>query len=96
MNGLQVLIAKGRKEKRRGALEGNYGPVSREMFSECVVVEGELPAELDGMYMRNGSNPFFDPVASTHWFEGARHERWNACMCCAPPCAALTHLSFTH
>jgi hypothetical protein len=27
VNGLQVLIAKGRKNKRRGALAGNYAPV---------------------------------------------------------------------
>lgn len=27
MNGLQVLIAKGRKNKRRNALAGNYAPV---------------------------------------------------------------------
>lgn len=49
-------------------LAGNYGPVRREVFSaECEVVAGELPAELDGVYMRNGSNPFYDPYASYHW-----------------------------
>eukprot|EP00882_Tetradesmus_deserticola_P000837 GHRQ01000910.1.p1 GENE.GHRQ01000910.1~~GHRQ01000910.1.p1 ORF type:complete len:541 (+),score=256.87 GHRQ01000910.1:282-1904(+) len=71
VNGLQVLIAKGRKNKRRNALAGNYGPVRREVFKEqCEVVEGELPAELDGVYIRNGSNPYYDPYASYHWFEG--------------------------
>eukprot|EP00879_Flechtneria_rotunda_P014999 GHRR01015673.1.p1 GENE.GHRR01015673.1~~GHRR01015673.1.p1 ORF type:complete len:253 (+),score=75.61 GHRR01015673.1:215-973(+) len=71
VNGLQVLIAKGRKHKRRGALQGNYAPIKTEIFKqECQVVSGELPAELDGMYMRNGSNPYYEPYASFHWFEG--------------------------
>jgi carotenoid cleavage dioxygenase len=49
-------------------LAGNYGPIRQEVFkAQCEVVEGELPAELDGVYMRNGSNPFYDPYASYHW-----------------------------
>jgi carotenoid cleavage dioxygenase len=71
VNGLQVLIAKGRKQKRRSALAGNYGPVKSEVYlKECEVVAGKLPAELDGMYLRNGSNPYYEPYASYHWFEG--------------------------
>eukprot|EP00878_Enallax_costatus_P010867 GHUV01011347.1.p2 GENE.GHUV01011347.1~~GHUV01011347.1.p2 ORF type:complete len:199 (+),score=59.97 GHUV01011347.1:2000-2596(+) len=71
VNGLQVLIAKGRKQKRRNALKGNYGPVKTEVYLQnCEVVSGALPAELDGMYMRNGSNPYYEPYASYHWFEG--------------------------
>eukprot|EP00775_Hariotina_reticulata_P011168 gene11168-11318_t len=71
VNGLQVIIAKGRKHKRRNALQGNYGPVSTQIFQqECEVVAGQLPQELDGIYMRNGSNPIYEPYASYHWFEG--------------------------
>jgi len=35
--------------------------------AQCVVVAGALPHELDGVYMRNGSNPYFDPVANYMW-----------------------------
>ena len=47
------------------------GPIKAEVYlKDCEVVSGELPAELDGMYMRNGSNPYYEPYASYHWFEG--------------------------
>lgn len=35
--------------------------------AKCEVVAGELPADLDGVFMRNGSNPFYDPYAGYHW-----------------------------
>ena len=40
VNGLQVLIAKGRKNKRRNALQGNYAPVH---VSSCC---GTLPLHM--------------------------------------------------
>lgn len=38
---------------------------------KCEVVAGELPAELDGVFMRNGSNPYYDPYAGYHWWASA-------------------------
>lgn len=49
-------------------LAGNYGPIEHELDAEQLEVEGEIPAEIDGTYMRNG----FNPVSgwSDHWFFG--------------------------
>ena len=38
-------------------LEGNFGPVSREVESTRLEVTGAIPPELSGLYVRNGSNP---------------------------------------
>ncbi len=35
---------------------------------ELVVVEGKLPAGLDGAFVRNGPNPLLKPVAGYHWW----------------------------
>lgn len=51
-------------------LEGNYGPVKEEITADTLKVIGQLPAELDGMYVRNGPNPQFPPLGGYHWFEG--------------------------
>jgi 8'-apo-carotenoid 13,14-cleaving dioxygenase len=52
-------------------LEGNYAPVSEEVTAFDLPVIGELPAELNGRYLRNGPNPVaeVDP-ATHHWFVG--------------------------
>lgn len=49
-------------------LQGNFAPVTEELDVAELEVEGEIPAELDGQYMRNG----FNPVSGTsdHWFFG--------------------------
>jgi carotenoid cleavage dioxygenase len=49
-------------------LEGNFAPVTREVETTALHVEGRIPAGLDGLYVRNGSNPLtgFSP----HWFLG--------------------------
>ncbi len=53
-------------------LSGNYAPVSEEVTAFDLPVEGELPAELNGRYLRNGPNPAEMPEdpASHHWFLG--------------------------
>jgi len=48
----------------------NFAPVHEEVTAENLPVVGELPAELDGMYVRNGPNPQFDPIGRYHWFDG--------------------------
>ncbi|MGH1502145.1 MAG: carotenoid oxygenase family protein [Acidimicrobiales bacterium] len=52
-------------------LEGNYAPVTEEVTAFDLAVEGELPAELDGRYVRNGPNPSGEVDPETHhWFLG--------------------------
>jgi carotenoid cleavage dioxygenase-like enzyme len=46
---------------------GNYAPVQDELTEFDLVVEGAIPPELDGWYLRNGPNP---RQATGHWFTG--------------------------
>ena len=34
------------------------------------VLEGEIPEDLHGVYVRNGPNPQHEPVGRYHWFDG--------------------------
>ena len=49
-------------------LRGNYAPVTDEVSAERLVVEGAIPPELNGRYLRNGPNP--TSGTSPHWFFG--------------------------
>jgi carotenoid cleavage dioxygenase-like enzyme len=49
-------------------LRGNFAPVTREIEAVDLAVEGALPRELSGLYVRNGSNP--KPGWAPHWFLG--------------------------
>ncbi|MGH3744699.1 MAG: carotenoid oxygenase family protein [Mycobacteriales bacterium] len=52
-------------------LEGAYAPVRDESTAFDLPVTGELPAELDGRYLRNGPNPLLAPDPEKyHWFAG--------------------------
>jgi carotenoid cleavage dioxygenase-like enzyme len=46
---------------------GNYTPVSDELTAFDLQVEGAIPPELNGWYLRNGPNPRH---ATQHWFTG--------------------------
>ncbi|MDT5009389.1 MAG: hypothetical protein QOH57_1006 [Mycobacterium sp.] len=48
-------------------LKGNYAPIADELTAFDLPVEGSIPADLDGWYLRNGPNP---RVATGHWFAG--------------------------
>ena len=48
-------------------MRGNYAPVPDELTEYDLPVEGAIPPELDGWYLRNGSNP---RTATGHWFFG--------------------------
>ncbi|HVU00428.1 MAG TPA: carotenoid oxygenase family protein [Polyangiaceae bacterium] len=49
-------------------MQFNYGPVAEERTETTLEVVGTIPPELDGLYLRNGSNPKHgDPG---HWFIG--------------------------
>ena len=47
--------------------DDNYAPVTDELTEFDLPVEGAIPAELDGWYLRNGPNP---RQATAHWFTG--------------------------
>jgi len=50
---------------------GPYEAVTTEStIADLVVLAGEIPADLDGLFVRNGSNPAFDPPGRYHWFDG--------------------------
>ncbi|MBD2258385.1 carotenoid oxygenase family protein [Pseudanabaena sp. FACHB-2040] len=51
-------------------LTGNFAPVETELTVDELLVVGELPAELNGMFVRNGPNPQFSPLGRYHWFDG--------------------------
>ncbi|GGZ81533.1 retinal pigment epithelial membrane protein [Streptomyces subrutilus] len=45
-------------------LSGRYAPVTEEVDEVGLAVTGELPDDLDGLYLRNGPNPRFSPIGS--------------------------------
>ena len=49
-------------------LRGNWAPVVNEVTDNALVVEGSIPPELDGLYVRTGPNP--KSGTSPHWFFG--------------------------
>jgi carotenoid cleavage dioxygenase-like enzyme len=46
---------------------GDYAPVADELTAFDLPVEGTIPAQLNGWYLRNGPNP---RQATAHWFTG--------------------------
>ncbi len=52
-------------------LRGPYEAVDTEStIAGLEVLSGEIPADLEGLFVRNGSNPAFDPPGRYHWFDG--------------------------
>jgi carotenoid cleavage dioxygenase-like enzyme len=49
-------------------LQGNFAPVYDERTDTELPVRGSIPPELNGLYVRNGSNP--QKADSPHWFFG--------------------------
>ncbi|ARN76360.1 hypothetical protein BST96_09860 [Oceanicoccus sagamiensis] len=49
-----------------------YCPIHNELTDSAITVEGEIPADLSGLYLRNGTNSPFDRTDSRrHMFNGA-------------------------
>ncbi len=46
----------------------NYKPVAQEIDSHDLPTQGTIPAELNGLLLRNGPNPDLSPT--NHWFSG--------------------------
>lgn len=53
-------------------LHGNFRPVTGQEHRAvaCEVVEGEIPADLEGLFVRNGPNPLPGWTKRYHWFDG--------------------------
>ena len=51
-------------------LKGIYAPVRKEVTALDLEVEGEIPRDLYGAYLRNGPNPLNAPEGMHHWFDG--------------------------
>src|SRR5688572_17998101 len=51
-------------------LGGPYEATREEFTLEGLEVVGEIPDDLNGVYVRNGPNPQFDPRGRYHWFDG--------------------------
>jgi carotenoid cleavage dioxygenase len=52
-------------------LETIFAPVREETTADALeVIAGEVPRDLEGVYVRNGPNPRFDPAGRYHWFDG--------------------------
>ena len=53
-------------------LQGYFAPMGAECDAPDLVVEGEVPADLNGTYYRNGPDPLHGPREGDvyHWFDG--------------------------
>lgn len=52
------------------ALDGNNAPIDREDVFEDMQVIGEVPADLNGLYVRNGPNAYYPPQWRYHAYDG--------------------------
>ena len=52
------------------ALSGNSAPVLQEDVFDDLTVIGQVPADLNGLYVRNGPNAFFPPEWRYHAYDG--------------------------
>jgi carotenoid cleavage dioxygenase-like enzyme len=62
------MSAPGVVDDRPFYLTGNYAPVFEELTAHDLPVDGAIPPELNGRYLRNGPNP--KDGTSSHWFLG--------------------------
>ncbi len=51
-------------------LQGNYAAVEERSVMNELEVTGKLPSFLEGIYVRNGANPQFEPEGGHHLFDG--------------------------
>ncbi|WP_431775090.1 carotenoid oxygenase family protein [Streptomyces cucumeris] len=59
-----TAYAAGFDPSRVAHLGGRFAPVTEEVDAVDLEITGELPEELDGVYLRNGPNPRFTPIGS--------------------------------
>ncbi|KAL8506204.1 hypothetical protein ACS0TY_017170 [Phlomoides rotata] len=54
----------------RVQIAGNFAPVPEQPVKHNLPVTGKIPESIQGVYVRNGANPLFEPVAGHHFFDG--------------------------
>ncbi|KAF3449942.1 hypothetical protein FNV43_RR06021 [Rhamnella rubrinervis] len=54
----------------RVQIAGNFSPVPEQQVRHSLPVTGTIPYCINGVYVRNGANPLFEPVAGHHFFDG--------------------------
>jgi carotenoid cleavage dioxygenase len=57
-------------ETAKPYLRGVYAPVLDEVTARDPAVVGEIPRDLNGLFVQNGPNPRFTPNAGHSWFDG--------------------------
>jgi 8'-apo-carotenoid 13,14-cleaving dioxygenase len=71
--GIETLASLNRRrlaDAQHPFLSGIHRPMTGELTLPELRVEGTIPAELDGSYMRIGPNPYAPDPAGYHWFVG--------------------------
>lgn len=70
--GVRLFAADDTKPKKQVSpfLQGNFAPIREEFTEDKLRVTGNLPKGLEGLFVRNGPNPQFDPLGNYHWFDG--------------------------
>ncbi|GKA76682.1 9-cis-epoxycarotenoid dioxygenase [Tanacetum coccineum] len=51
-------------------IAGNFSPVPEQPVRHSLSVDGKIPEHFDGVYLRNGANPLFEPTSGHHLFDG--------------------------
>ena len=49
---------------------GAFAPINEEWVTDDLAVDGEVPQDLTGLYVRNGPNRRFEAPGRYHWFDG--------------------------
>ncbi len=69
-NSRPTAVASVTGDEQNPYLLGIYAPVHEEISAEDMVVIGEIPKDLNGVYLRNGPNRRYEAPGRYHWFDG--------------------------